>query len=476
MNTSLVTRIGAGVAALVLAQLFLSLALGAGAMRMSSGPPRLALVEQGMALARIAVTPSGPAGVDERLEALRAIDGFALARYDETGALMHVTRADVTVEPRLSSETMRRTRELQGRALLVRGRTPIEPTVAFASLPPHGDAVFIGLYESNLPRRLARSIGAAFVGVGVALATMTVMVTWWLTSRARAKLADVERVVSSVAAGELSSRLTVRGRDEFARVAEGFNAMADRLERTIDDLRLAEAQRRRMLAAVSHELRTPLTSVLGYLESLCLPEVDADGPTRRRYAEVAFTQARALAALTEDLAVLSRLDLDDLVLQHIACDLEAIVRAQLASFEPRCAPRGVTLRATTPGCVPMRADPARLGQVLRNLLDNAVRHAPDGTSVQVSLEASDETVCIEVSDDGPGVPDADLRRLGEPLLRLDDSRSRASGGRGLGLSIAAGIVRAHGGLLTFESVPERGLVARVVLPRPATVTTPAVNA
>jgi two-component system OmpR family sensor kinase len=239
--------------------------------------------------------------------------------------------------------------------------------------------------------------------------------------------------------------------------------MAARLEGTIEELRRAEARRTRMFAAITHELATPLTSVLGYLESLGMPEVDADVAVRRSYVAVALAQAGAMGALVEDLSTLSRIDFHELDLAPTRFDLASLVRAEVAPFESRGAARGVMLSADLPQELEAEFDPGRVGQVLRNLLDNAMRHARG--LVRVSLSLDDDLLVLVVNDDGPGMPAEQVGLLGEPLLRLDHSRSRRTGGRGLGLSIAAGIVRAHGGSLTFESTPGHGLEARVTLPR-----------
>jgi two-component system sensor histidine kinase MtrB len=462
-QSSLFARLGAGVAALVVAQSFLALSLGILAFRLDAGRPRDALVEQGMVLARFALTPSSPEGTAERLSELSRLEGFALARYDSNGTLLHSTRPEAPVPPQLAPDHMARARELQGRPVMVLGRGPQEPTLALGVLPPDADATFVGLFESSTSARIGRGVRAAFLAQGLALVVLTLGVTWWLSARARKTLREVERVVTAVAEGRFSEKLPVRGSDEVARVADGFNRMAARLEGTIEELRRAEARRTRMFAAITHELATPLTSVLGYLESLGMPEVDADVAVRHRYADVAFAQARALEALVEDLSTLSRIDFHELDLAPTRFDLASLVRAEVAPFESRGAARGVTLFADLPQELEAEFDPGRVGQVVRNLLDNAVRHARG--LVRVSLSLGDELLVLVVNDDGPGVPAEQLGLLGEPLLRVDGSRSRRTGGRGLGLSIAAGIVRAHGGSLTFESTPGHGLEARVTLPR-----------
>ena len=467
-RTSIVTKLGASVAALVIAQALLFLILGGIAFRSQAYPARIRLVENTIVLLRAVIEPiPNRDDIPQRLEGLSKLQGFALGLYDERGELVYMTRKDVGLESRLAPETMEQARGFEGHALLLRGRLPTENSVAVATFPSGSVASFVAFADSGTPQHVMRGIVAAFQTQILVIVVLTLLLTWWLTTRARRSLGEIEHVVARMADGDLTIRLPIRGHDEVARVASSYNRMADALAERIEQLRRSEAQRTRMFAAFTHEISTPLTSVLGYLESLRMDEINDDPVARRRYVEIAYAQARALDALAEDLAMLSRLDFEGLTLERESLDLGAWARAEIAPFEERGKVREVSFHLDVPEPVTAHIDPRRLGQVLRILLDNALRHAPDGSTVHSSIRADVETIEIEVRDQGKGVPAEHLERLGEPLHRVDPSRSRDTGGRGLGLSIASGLVKAHGGSLHFESPPNSGLIVRARLPRSA---------
>jgi signal transduction histidine kinase len=470
MRRSLVTRVGVAVAAFLVIQALLLVALGLFSVRRYGQSGRLRLVEHGVALARVAAMGGERQGGGcGGLETLTELDGFAVACYDARGRRLSRPRADAPADEALPAVALAEARRRGGAAVFVRGEAPGEPVAVIAALP---DAVggaddapaFVGLFDVGTRTHVAKSLGAALVAQLVGVVSSTLLLTAWVTVRARRSLGRLEGTMHRIAEGGLEERLPVRGDDELARVGSSFNRMADALSSTIAALRASEAQRARMFAAFTHELATPLTSVLGYLESLRMPEIEADPQTRRRYLEVAHAQANALAGLSDDLAALSRLELEGLALRLAPTELAGLVRAEVCAFEARGAARGVRFEVAGPELLSASVDAQRVRQVLRNLLDNALRHAPEASTVRVTLDVEGGAAKLCIRDEGPGVGEDELPRLGEPLYRGDPSRSHHTGGRGLGLSIAVGIVRAHGGRLEFASPPGSGLAATVWLP------------
>jgi signal transduction histidine kinase len=473
---SIVGRVGATVALLTVVQAAILMVIAIVSFRSQIAVARVSIVEEGVALALLAVDP---AHEDERVEArlgrLSSLRGFAIALYDEEGRLLHATRQDVLVEPALDADVRARAEAQVGRALILRG-SPDVPTAAVAAIEVgsharRDGAAYLGLYEENTVQQVAR--GRLFVVVALAggVVVFVLLFTAFFTRRARASLREIESVVHRMADGDLSVRLPVRNDDEVGRVVTDFNRMADSLAQRLEELERAEAQRSRteaqrsrMFAAFTHEISTPLTSVLGYLESLRMPDIEGDEATRRRYVEIAYTQARALDALAEDLATISRIDFEGLPLTKTSIDVGDVAQRELAAFEARAKEHGVTVTLSTEGDVTTSADAQRVGQVVRILVDNALRHTPDASTITLRAERRGDRIALEIADAGPGVPTEHLERLGEPLYRIDVSRTRGTGGRGLGLSIARGIARAHDGELTFASPAGRGLVATLVLP------------
>lgn len=263
-------------------------------------------------------------------------------------------------------------------------------------------------------------------------------------------LADVMDATERVAAGETSARVTPRGPRAVVRMGEAFNRMAERLEG-------AERQRRALLADVTHELRTPLTVMQAELEALL------DGVHARDDARIAalLEEIRVMSRLVDDLRTLSVADAGALELHREPTDVRDLVEDAVAAFRSRAESARVTLGVECPpDLAPIDVDPVRVRQVLSNLLDNAIRHTPEGGRVTVAAERSGERVTLEVRDTGSGIaPDA--------LARVFDRFSKGAGspGSGLGLPIARGLVRAHGGgIEAMSDGPGRGTTVRITLP------------
>jgi signal transduction histidine kinase len=258
----------------------------------------------------------------------------------------------------------------------------------------------------------------------------------------------------SIATGDLDARVAVRSSDEIGQLAAAFNHMAA-------DLAHAEEARRQQTADIAHELRTPLTVIQGHLEAL------ADGifPADAQNLDPALDQARLLARLVEDLRTLSLAEAGQLALNPVRTGAGNWVPGVVASFRALAADREITLGLEIADDLPLVGiDPGRMAQVLGNLLDNALRHTPEGGQVAVRAARGDGGVVVSVTDTGPGVPPDHLPHLFERFWRGDPSRSRRTGGSGLGLAIARRIVEAHGGRIWAELVPKGGLRVSFCLP------------
>jgi signal transduction histidine kinase len=274
-------------------------------------------------------------------------------------------------------------------------------------------------FRARVDRRLITAVAAA------ALLAIAVILT--LFRRVFAPVEELTHGARSLAGGKLDTRVRVRGDDEVAELASAFNSMAEALERN-------EKSRRNMVSDVAHELRTPLTSIRAQLEAV------QDG--------VMTADAKWLASIEEDAATLARLvdDLQQLSLAEagqLRLELEDVEVAELVER----AVSGLTFANLTrdipPGLV-VRVDARRMVQVLRNLLVNAIAHAKSAIHVTASQNE------IRVIDDGPGVPPEHAERIFDRFYRADPSRSRATGGAGLGLAIAKELVELHGGTIRYE--------------------------
>ena len=230
----------------------------------------------------------------------------------------------------------------------------------------------------------------------------------------------------------------------------------------ITDLRHADQVRRDFVANVSHELRTPLTAIRGAVEALL--DERADPEQTRRFTEIVARHSARMERLVSDLLRLARLDANQEPLDIAPCDLRQLFEAVAADVSATAgAKRQRVTMQVAPDARTIQADPAKLHDVVRNLVENAVNYSPDGSEVALEARRIDGAVEIVVCDSGPGIPPADLRRVFERFYRVDRSRARP-GGTGLGLAIVRHLVELHGGHATADNRSGGGATFTVTLP------------
>jgi two-component system phosphate regulon sensor histidine kinase PhoR len=219
----------------------------------------------------------------------------------------------------------------------------------------------------------------------------------------------------------------------------------------ITELRRLERVRRDFVANVSHEFKTPLTAIQGFAETLLNGALE-DRANRRRFVEIIREHARRLARLTDDLLKLSRIEAGRLELEIRPVPVDALVNSCVETTRLKAEAKGIQIQVDLQRGTPaVRGDSVQLGEVLQNLLDNAVQYTPSGGRIEVISRSNGHDVTFTVTDTGIGIPESDLERIFERFYRVDAARSREAGGTGLGLSIARHIVDAHGGRIWVES-------------------------
>ncbi|MGH9681746.1 MAG: HAMP domain-containing sensor histidine kinase, partial [Candidatus Acidiferrales bacterium] len=226
--------------------------------------------------------------------------------------------------------------------------------------------------------------------------------------------------------------------------AEGVNSAVLVLH-DITELRRLERVRRDFVANVSHEFKTPLTAIQGFAETLLAGALD-DKANRAHFVEIIREHARRLARLTDDLLKLSRIEAGKLELEMRPIRVEALVNGCVDTARLKAQAKGLSIHVSLPeGIPPVWGDGAQLGEVLQNLLDNALQYTPQGGQINVSASSNGKGVTFTVADTGIGIPESELERIFERFYRVDAARSREAGGTGLGLAIARHIVDAHSG-------------------------------
>lgn len=279
----------------------------------------------------------------------------------------------------------------------------------------------------------------------------------------------LETTVRSIEAGDRTVRTGVVRRDELGHTARALDELTERLDTLERERASYETERTAMLSSVGHDLRTPLAALRAALEAL----VDGVAPDPPRYLRSMQHDVAALTALVDDLFLLSRIEAGRLELPRATVDLTELADEALEALAPSAALAGVEVRLDADTAVPVRGNAVAIGRILRNLLDNAVRHAPPGTVVRIAVTSDDRRrPLVRVVDDGPGFPPSFADQAFERFTRADASRTRSTGGAGLGLAIARGLVEAQDGRIWIEA-PPGGRVAFELPPATAAAGLPA---
>jgi len=287
---------------------------------------------------------------------------------------------------------------------------------------------------------------------------------YFLSSALTDRIRVIDGAAQEIQHGNLQVRVPEMGHDELAALAGTFNQMAARLEAAARQQRELETLRRDLIAWAGHDLQTPLASARAVVEALADGVVD-DPATVQRYLRTAQRDIQNLSLLIDDLFQMAQLDAGGLPLNREMASLADLISDTLESFSALAAQQDVRLDGqVAPGADPAYIDVLRIGRVLSNLIGNALRHTPAGGTVTVRAAREARGVTVEVRDTGEGIQPEDLPHVFDRFYRGEKSRSRRTGGAGLGLAIARGIVELHGGHIEVESTPGQGACCRFTLP------------
>jgi signal transduction histidine kinase len=286
---------------------------------------------------------------------------------------------------------------------------------------------------------------------------MAMVLGYFLTSAVTERISLLMNAADKLAQGDLNARVPVQGNDEVAALAKSFNMMAEQLQAADRKQRQLDSMRRDLIAWVSHDLQTPLASMRAILEALSDGVVD-DPDTVRRYLLTAQRDVKNLSALIDDLFQMAQLDAGGFPLHRAQSSLGDLLSDTLESFTELAKQQDIALEGNVdPDVDPVDMDTQAVGRVLNNLINNALRHTNKGR-VSAWVRRSNLGVEVTVSDTGEGIRAEDIPYIFERFYRGDASRSRnrGTGSSGLGLAIARGIVRAHGGDIKVESEIGKG--------------------
>ena len=328
----------------------------------------------------------------------------------------------------------------------------------------------VGAYELYIAYDLAAAqqtlgfVQGTLWVVAIALITIIAAISWLVLRSITTPIGQAAQTSAELAAGRLDVRLHVHGEDELATLARSFNAMADSIEAQIKELADLSLVQQRFVSDVSHELRTPLTTIR-LAADLINDHRDEFEPALARAAELLYAQVQRFEVLLTDLLEISRYDAGSVQLELEPTSLAHLAEDVIASMQQLADQNGSEVRLVAPGGYsPVEMDPRRVRRIVRNLLGNAIEHG-EGRPIVVTVDSDRDAVAIGVRDYGLGMRPEDTERVFDRFWRADPSRKRTIGGTGLGMSIALGDARLHGGTLAVWSEVGQGTNVVLTLPR-----------
>jgi len=389
---------------------------------------------------------------------------------DDEARLVSQVAEDSYGAPRVADLTALEASAISGTPFTVPSTHAGSPwrVVAYPFQAPGGTtgSVVVGLPLKDIHRTVV-AMSWSLAASGLVIVVAGVLIGGWAVRRSLRPLGEIERTAAMIAAGDLSQRVPVAPETtEVGRLGVALNGMLAQIEEAFDARTASEARMRRFVADASHELRTPLAAVRGYAELYRMGALTTNEQVTDTMHRIEDS-ARRMGSLVEDLLALARLDegrrgkLTQVDLTVLAADAVSDLRA----LDPQRRVRLESLDGVT-GPRTVLGDEQRLRQVLANLVGNVARHTPPATPVEIAVGAGDDdrTAVLEVRDHGPGIAPEHAERVFERFYRVDASRTRDSGGSGLGMAIVAAIVESHGGRVAVHETPGGGATVRVELP------------
>lgn len=283
---------------------------------------------------------------------------------------------------------------------------------------------------------------------------LATFVIFLLSRRLSSPIIQLSQAAEEIAAGNYSTPLDIRGKDEIAQLGKSFNYMREQIKTT-------EQMRQELLANISHEMRTPLTSIRGFIQAILDGVVKEDD--QRKYLKLSYQEAGRLAKLTTDLLDVAKLRTGHLKLNKEVIDLTTFLQEQVDNFELSCAEKGIKLNTIFLSNTTILVDRDRLAQVIINLFHNALKFTAAGGEITLSSRLENKKVLIEVTDTGVGISEQELPHIFDHFYKVDKSRDARNGGSGIGLYLVKEFVHLHGGTIKVSSEVGQGTTFTIEL-------------
>lgn len=313
--------------------------------------------------------------------------------------------------------------------------------------------VFMFLSTGQL-KQMIQSLTLQFSVVGGFATIISIITLFFLSRFITIPLLQMKKATEKLSEGKSELALDIYREDELGDLARSIQTLADDLERLKND-------RSEFLSSISHELRTPLTYLMGYADILKRPNLSKE--EHENYVAIIQEEASNLTKLVQDLFDLAKMDKNQFLIQKEEIQLCAYLQEIRTRFKSAFEEKNMRLHLSCDKDIFISIDPVRLGQVMNNLIDNALKYTSSNTNVWISARRVGKQVMVEVIDEGDGIPLDEIPLLWDRLYRVDKSRSRLTGGSGLGLTIAKEIIERHGGKIEVNSVVGKGTTFTIYL-------------
>ena len=399
-------------------------------------------------------------GLDEMLHAAAADEGGRILLIDKEGKIQYDTLSLLEGTRTQAPEAIAVLTGQEVRAFGVHALADSADYAALCAAPMVSVEGPIGAVLLSTPvdelRQAILAVEAQLMTVFIAVAAAALIAAFVFAISRTAPIKALTSAIRRMGKGDLSARVKVLASGELKELADSYNAMAEKIENF-------DQSRSQFVQNASHELKTPLATMKLLLENL-IYQPDMPAELRAEFMQDMNHEIDRLSGIITDLLTLTKMDSEETAIKHEKFDFTELCIGAVHALQPAAEKNRLTLTMDVAKDVTLQGDESKLGQVIYNLIDNAIKYTPEGGSVHVTMKADGRNAVFAVKDTGVGIPEEDAKHIFDRFYRVDKARSRETGGTGLGLSIVRQMVQLHRGEIKVDSVFGKGSTFTVTLP------------
>ncbi len=399
-------------------------------------------------------------GLDEMLHAAAADEGGRILLIDKEGKIQYDTLSLLEGTRTQAPEAIAVLTGQEVRAFGVHALADSADYAALCAAPMVSVEGPIGAVLLSTPvdelRQAILAVEAQLMTVFIAVAAAALIAAFVFAISLTAPIKAMTSAIRRMGKGDLSARVKVHASGELKELADSYNAMAEKIENF-------DQSRSQFVQNASHELKTPLATMKLLLENL-IYQPDMPAELRAEFMQDMNHEIDRLSGIITDLLTLTKMDSEETAIKHEKFDFTELCIGAVHALQPAAEKNRLTLTMDVAKDVTLQGDESKLGQVIYNLIDNAIKYTPEGGSVFVSMKTDGRSAIFSVKDNGVGIPAEDAKHIFDRFYRVDKARSRETGGTGLGLSIVRQMVQLHRGEIKVDSTPGKGSTFTVTLP------------